>query len=341
MATIWPGSVARAAGAVTWASTLPTATRVPTGSPVTAAAASVSRPATSPSWPISPASFSSAKSGEARVERRQEVAVGIATVLVDPLVAGGARVADVAAGQLPHDPVRRLDEAVRAGVELGVLLQQLEPLGELPLAGDQAAVAADPGLPPLVRELVDPIRLGLGGVVLPQLDVGVRPVGVLGQLAQRRPVREHRQHRAGGEVRPEPDHLAGVDPGGAHRLGYGVREHVDVVARHLERPVRGQRHRARGEAGVQHPVRVVVHGAAHLGAVGDPDHDGATGERAEVDADRELVGAGHAGTSLVVAPADRTDWSWMLPITTTDANPSRADRNGADERCVVLSKCYR
>ena len=41
MATSWPGSTALAAGAVTWASTLPTATAMPSGSPVQAAASAV------------------------------------------------------------------------------------------------------------------------------------------------------------------------------------------------------------------------------------------------------------------------------------------------------------
>ena len=45
MATIWPGSVAWAAGAVTWASTFPTATAMPTGRPVQPAACSDSVPA--------------------------------------------------------------------------------------------------------------------------------------------------------------------------------------------------------------------------------------------------------------------------------------------------------
>ena len=38
ISTIWPGSTARAAGAVTCASTLPTATAMPSGSPVQSAA---------------------------------------------------------------------------------------------------------------------------------------------------------------------------------------------------------------------------------------------------------------------------------------------------------------
>ena len=45
IATIWPGPTAWAAGAVTWASTLPTATAMPSGRPVQAAASAVRVPA--------------------------------------------------------------------------------------------------------------------------------------------------------------------------------------------------------------------------------------------------------------------------------------------------------
>ena len=48
-ASMWPGSIARAAGAVTCASTLPTATAIPSFSPVHEAACAVRFPARSPS----------------------------------------------------------------------------------------------------------------------------------------------------------------------------------------------------------------------------------------------------------------------------------------------------
>jgi hypothetical protein len=82
--------------------------------------------------------------GEGRVEGRQ-VLPGRVTVLgPDPLVAGRADVAGLGAGQLPDDPVGGLDPAVGPRVELGVLLQELETLGELPLGGDLAAVPVEP-----------------------------------------------------------------------------------------------------------------------------------------------------------------------------------------------------
>ena len=106
-------------------------------------------------------------------------------VLVDALVAGRAGVADVGAAQLPDDPVGGLDPVVHRGVDLRVLLEELQALGELPLGGDQPAVARQPRLAALGGQGVDPVGLRLRGVVLPQLDVGVRTSGNSWQLAQR------------------------------------------------------------------------------------------------------------------------------------------------------------
>ncbi len=61
MASICPGSTALAAGAVTCASTLPTATAMPSGSPVHAAASAVRPPAFAPSWPMGCFSLDAAK----------------------------------------------------------------------------------------------------------------------------------------------------------------------------------------------------------------------------------------------------------------------------------------
>ncbi len=66
IASICPGAMARAAGAVTCASTLPVATAMPSGSPVSAAPAAVSVPARLPSADSgTPASRVCAKSAKA------------------------------------------------------------------------------------------------------------------------------------------------------------------------------------------------------------------------------------------------------------------------------------
>ena len=100
IATIWPGATACAAGAVTWASTLPTATGDALGQagPGRGLARSGGR-RRSPSWPIGVVELVVDEAGEAGVERGEEVAARVGAVLVDALVAGGAGVAHVAS---PH-----------------------------------------------------------------------------------------------------------------------------------------------------------------------------------------------------------------------------------------------
>ena len=222
------------------------------------------------------------EAGEAGVQRPEEVRRRVVAFLVDALVPGGAGVAGLGAAQLPDDPVGRLDPAVRLLVDVRVFLQQLESLGELPLRGDLAAVPADPRLAALVGQRVDPVRLGLGCMVLPQLGVGVRAALQPGHLAQRGAVAPGGQYRAGGEVGPDADHLGGVDPGRLDGLGHRLAQHVPVVFRVLQGPVRRQWLLGRGQLGVHDRVPVGADGGAEFGAVADPDHHGPAGERAEV-----------------------------------------------------------
>ena len=213
----------------------------------------------------------------------------MASVLPDALVAGSAGVADVLAAQLPDDPIGCFDPVLHARVDLRILLEQLQRLGVLPLAGDQPAVSGQPRLAPFVGHRVDPIGLGLSGVVLPELDVGVRPVDELGQLTQRCSVGEHRQHGAGGEVGADPDHTRGIDPAAPHRLRHRVLQHLDVVVWDLERPVGREAHGACRTVDVErvleHRVGVVVHRRRQLLAVVDPHNRRSARQRPEVDAD--------------------------------------------------------
>jgi hypothetical protein len=65
---------------------------------------------------------------------------------VHRLVAGRAGVAGLDAGELPDDPVGRLDQPVGPAVDLGRLVEDLQRLAEEPLARDLAAVARQPRL---------------------------------------------------------------------------------------------------------------------------------------------------------------------------------------------------
>ena len=154
------------------------------------AASAVRPPTRSPSCATAGRAVDEA--GEARVQARQELRRGVGAVLVEPLVAGRAGVAHEHPAELPDDPVRGLHPPLGRAYSRG-LLEHLERLRELPLRGGQPAVP--PARPrPAPRRAVDPVRLGLGRVVLPELDVGVRLVLPPGHLGERRPVGERGQH---------------------------------------------------------------------------------------------------------------------------------------------------
>ena len=287
MATSRPGSTACADAAVTCASTLPTATAIPSGRPVQAAARGGERagPGAEGQQRTVQLGHEVAEPGLSAVRKSSD---GVLTVLQDALVAGRADVAGLGAAELPDDPVGRLDEALGPVVDLGVLLQHLQTLGVLPLGGDLAAVPADPRLGPLVGQRVDPVGVRLRRVVLPQLDPGVRPVAQLGILAERGAVGGRRQHRAGGEVDADADDRRRIHPCGGHRRRDGVPQHVAVVLRVLQGPVRGKRSTSRKRR-ADHCVAVLVHRGPQLGTITDTDHQSSPGQGAVVDTDDVAV----------------------------------------------------
>ena len=226
------------------------------------------------------------EAGRQRTEElRRRVGAVLPRISVLPLVAGGAGVTDIGAAQLPHDPVGGLDPVLHPVVGLAVLLEQLQALGELPLRGDQAAVPRQPRLAPVRGQLVDPVGVGLGGVVLPELDVGMRPVGVPLDLVERGAVGEGGHHRAGGEVGRDPDHVGGIDTGRGDRRRHRDAQHVPVVVRHLQRPLRRQAGDRAGEPVLDHGVRVVVGRGAQLGTVDHANDHGPPRQRAVVHTD--------------------------------------------------------
>ena len=237
--------------------------------------------------------------GEAGVQRGQEVPGGPGAVLVDPLVPGGGHVACLVSAQLPHDPVGPLDPAVGATVDLGVVAQYLQGLGELPFGGDPPAVAAQPGFAAFGGQGVDLVGLGLGGVVTPQLGPGVRAIGEVGDLAQGGSVGGRGQDRAGGEVDPDADDPFGGDPGRVKGGGNGFAQDPAVVLGVLQGGLRFEGLLVAGQPVGDDTVGVGVFGGAEFGAVADPDHDGASGEGSEVDTDHYGAGGRFGGTRIV------------------------------------------
>jgi hypothetical protein len=169
MATIWPGSVAHG-------------NRDPLGQARPAGGLCGQPPRGPPELADGLVELVRDEAGELGVECGQVVARRVLTVLQDSLVAGGAGIADIGAAELPHDPVGGLHPSLARGIRGRVLFEDLQGLGELPFGGDQSAITGNPPLAALVRQPVDAVSLALRGVVAPQLDVGVRAIGEVGQL---------------------------------------------------------------------------------------------------------------------------------------------------------------
>ena len=182
-----PGCSTPAPGTDTNESTLPTATATDSGSPI----ACGERPRRS-------VPGARAERDERRAEllgRRVEAGIGGLEVLAStaallgsttspcsrPCSSGGPRL------PVSHQTIQSVASmnAVRLVVDLAVLEPQLDQLREVPLRGDPAAVARQELLAALERDLVEPVGDRLGGVVLPQLRPGVRPLAPVLVLAQR------------------------------------------------------------------------------------------------------------------------------------------------------------
>ena len=226
---------------------------------------------------------------ELGVERCKEVLGRVLSVLEDAFVSSRAGVADVAAAELPDDPVGSLHPVIHGPVDFRIFFEELQPLGELPFGGDQATVAGKPGLAAFFGELVDAVRLWLGRVVAPQLDEGVRPVREAFQLVQRRAVCRRRNHGARGEVGGDAHYVGRVDTGVGDGGRYSIAQDVAVVVGHLECPIGGKALAGAREFFCHHSVRVFEDSAADLGSVRYTHHDGAAGQGSIVHANDELL----------------------------------------------------
>ena len=226
--TIVPGSVTVAAGTATWASTLATATAVPGSRPVQAAASAESPPARSPTWRRSRRIFVVDDVGEGRVERAEVGRVGEAVALrPHRLVAGGARVPRLDPGQLPDDPVGRLDaggprrrrpRAPRRGS--GAPSRRTTPTRSSRRSGP-ARPARSPRATSLIRS-----ASGCAAWCFQSLTQACGFERKAGSIESGGAVGGRRQHRAGGEVDPDADDVGGVHAGLAdHRRDRGL-EHV-------------------------------------------------------------------------------------------------------------------
>jgi hypothetical protein len=91
---------------------------------------------------------------------------------------------------------------------------------------------------PGVRGRGEPVGLKLSGVMLPELDVGVRPACVLRQIAERGAVGEHRKYGARREIRTDADDVLRGNVGLRQCRRNGLVHGIEIVAGNLQRPIR-------------------------------------------------------------------------------------------------------
>ncbi len=284
--TIRRGSTTVAAGTALCASMIAAATAVPGASP-SRAATLLGQTAHSPAGRSDLAAELAGELDEPRVERREKLPRRKSALAApESLVARAAGIAHERARELLHEPVAGLDERRGGGEHLRVLLENLQGLGEQPLGRRPAAVVGQERFAARGRDRVDPVRLRLRRVVLPELDPGVRPRRPRGLERKRAPAGVHGKDRAGREIHADADDVPRPDAGGRQgpRDGFGGGLHV--IARVLQRPVRRQlRARAR-QRRVDHAVPVVHDGRAALAPCRRLDDEGPDRRGPEVESER-------------------------------------------------------
>ncbi len=98
----------------------------------------------------------------------------VMAILHHRLIACRAGIPCFLSGHLPDYPVGRFDKPVRGLVNLRCFLQDLQGFAEKPFRRDFAPISIQPAFTHLAGCFVYLVGLGLAGMVLPQLDPGMR-----------------------------------------------------------------------------------------------------------------------------------------------------------------------
>ena len=211
---------------VTWASTLPTATGDARGQPGPPGGLGRERAGPAAQRRRSAgSSLSATKSREAGVELGEVVGRGVLPVLEDALVAGGAGVADVGAAQLPDDPVGGLDPALDRGVDArapprGAAVPWRTPTRRRSARRSGPATAS----PRAAASSLMRSACGCAAWCFHSFTQACGRSANSVNVAQRRAVGEHRQHRARGEVGGDARRRRrGRSPAAATAAGTAVR----------------------------------------------------------------------------------------------------------------------
>ena len=145
--------------------------------------------------------------------------------------------------------------------------------------------------------VIEPVRVALSGVMLPELAPGVFFVLPFIGKTERGAVRVYRHDGTAGKVHRQSDDVLRPYSGFFPDLAYNPAEDEQIIRGILQRPRRGQLLSARRKYPVDHPVGVVADRRRDLGSVRDRHQDRASRKSSEINSDR-IVHFPHKKTGI-------------------------------------------
>ena len=115
-------------------------------------------------------------------------------------------------------------------------MQDLNELGKKHLRRDAAAHTGQKLRCVAAGKLIQLFRFANSGMMLPELDIGVRTSRIFGMEAQRLPVRCQRHGRAAGEVDGDADHAVPGYTALLHRGRYARIQRIQIILWMLQCP---------------------------------------------------------------------------------------------------------
>ena len=222
-------------------------------------------------------------------DRLEVLARRVCAVLVHALVSRVARSIGEVARELPGQPVHDVEDLGGLRVQARGAFEELEGLRQQHLGREHAAVAGQPGLAALSRDVDDASGLRSRTVVLPQLEVCLRFAREFLAFAHGHPGLVGEDDRCTRAVQADAHHGGGVDARVRERSSYRFGHRHEVVAGYLQREVGGEGFSRRDERAVHDGGRVLADLLSERASICRVDDGRAHREGAKVEAENVAI----------------------------------------------------
>ena len=226
---------------------------------------------------------------ESGCDRLEVFARRVCAVLVHALVSRVARSVGEVSRELPGQPIDDVEDLGGLRVQARGALEELEGLRQQHLGREHAAVAGQPGLATLSRDVDDASSLRGRSVVLPQLEVCLRFAREFLAFAHGHPGLVGEDDRCTRAVQADAHHGGGVDARVRERPSYRFGHRHEVVAGYLQRKVGGEGFSGCDERAVHDGGRVLADFFAERASICRVDDGRAHREGAKVEAENVAI----------------------------------------------------